>query len=175
MNILENPFMQARLLIHLALQDGRDLKKIDEGISKLLLEVEQDVALFFEQDPSIARPDCHPGCRWCCGFKTSVFPFETVRIVSFLQSRLSPDELTVLTGRVKKIDKRTRGLTLNQRAKLKVFCPLLVKGGCIAYQVRPMSCRAHLSTDEKACKRAFYNYKNNRVNLCAYALELCTR
>jgi len=34
-----------------------------------------------------------------------------------------------------------------------------------------MSCRAHLSTDEKECKRAFYNTKKH-INLSAYALEL---
>ena len=172
MNIHENSLIQARLLIHLALQEGKDFEKINAGISKLLLDAERAVTLFFEQNPSIPKPACHFGCHWCCGFKTSVFPFEVVRIVSFLQSKLAPDELTDLTERIKKIDKRTRSLSLKKRAKLKIFCPLLVKGECIAYPVRPMSCRAHLSTDEKACNRAFHNTKNNRINLCAYSLEL---
>ena len=172
MNIHDNPLNQARFLIPLALQEGRDFKKIDAGISKFLLDIERTVTLFFEENPSVPKPACHHGCHWCCGFKTSAFPFEIVRIVSFLQSRLASDELTGLIRRIEKIDKGTRNLSLKQRAKLKVFCPLLVKGECIAYPVRPMSCRAHLSTDEKACKKAFQNANSNRINLCAYSLEV---
>jgi len=94
------------------LQQGRDFEKIEAGIGKLLLDVEQAVTLFFEQNPSMAKPACHSGCHWCCGFKTSAFPFEIVSIVNFLRSRLAPDELTGLIKRIEKSDKRTRSLSL---------------------------------------------------------------
>jgi len=172
MNILENPTVAAKALILLELQKERNFKALDARIGEFLEHVSQLVASFYEQNPSIARYACHSGCHWCCGFKTLVFPFEAVRMIAYLNDTLSADQCASLLQHIEKMDKRTHNLSPKQRVKLKVFCPLLKDGVCIAYPVRPMSCRSYISTDENACKRAFYNPSNDRVDACSYSVGL---
>ena len=178
-DLLENPMLKTRLLVHLELGEQRDFKKFDAAMNLLLQNIEKAVSQHFEQNPSFQRPACHSGCHWCCGYccgyKISVFPFEVVRIVTFLQDSLSANEMKKLRDRIEKTSKaRPTHLSPKKRVKLRFFCPLLIERRCIAYPIRPMSCRAHLSTDAMACKRAFYNPDNDRINLCRYALELYT-
>jgi hypothetical protein len=172
MNILENPTVATTAMILLELQKGRNFKALDARIGEFLEHIEQLVATFFVQNPDDARCACHSGCHWCCGFMTLVFPFEVVRIVEYLNGSLTEGERTSLIQRLEKLDKLTGNLSPKKRAKLKVFCPLLQNGVCIAYPVRPMSCRAYLSTDEKACKRAFYYPSNDWVEACVYVVRL---
>ena len=172
MNILESPAVAAKTLILLELQKERNFRELDSKIEEFLEHIGQLVATFFEQNPDDARCACHAGCHWCCGFMTLVFPFEAVRIIAYLNGSLTVDQRNSLVLHLEKLDKRTRNLSPKQRAKLKVFCPLLKEGVCIAYPVRPMSCRAYLSTDEKACKRAFYYPSYDYVEACAYVVKL---
>jgi len=172
MNILENPTVATTTMLLLELQKEKNFKALDARIGQFLEHVEQQVATFFEQNPDDARCACHSGCHWCCGFMTLVFPFEIVRIVEYLKGSLTADQRAGLMQRLEKLDKRTCNLSPKQRAKLKVFCPLLQDGVCLAYPVRPMSCRAYLSTDEKACKRAFYYPSNDWVEACVYVVRL---
>ncbi len=172
MNILENPTDAANTMIYLELHGERNFDRLNALIGKFLLTVEQMVASFFEQNQDIARCACHAGCHWCCGFKTSVYPFEVVRMVAYLNETLSADQRKSLLQHIEKMDKRTHNLSSKQRAKLKIFCPLLQNGACIAYPARPMSCRAYLSTDEKACKRAFHSPANGLVDSLPYSVGL---
>ena len=172
MNIAENPTVAASTLILLELQKERNFRELDARIGEFLATIERMVAAFFEQYPSMAPCACHSGCHWCCGFKTLAFPFEIVRIVEYLNANLPADKRAGLIQRIDKTHTLTRTLSPKQRVKLKLFCPLLINGACVAYPVRPMSCRAYLSTDEMACKRGFYNPNNDRVDQSSYALGL---
>lgn len=174
MNILENPTVAAKTMILLALQKDRDFRALDDEIGQFLAHIEQMVVSFYEQNPAIARYACHLGCHWCCGFKTLVYPFEVVRIINFIRGSLTEAEQEELIQRVGKLDKRTHNLSPKQRVKLKIFCPLLRNGVCIVHPVRPMSCRSYLSTDEKACKRAFYYPAGDRLDACSYSVGLYT-
>jgi len=175
MNTLENPTVAAKTLILLELQKERNFNALNSKIGDFLGTIEQMVVSFYERNPDITRCACHFGCHWCCGFKTLVFPFEIVRIIDFINTSLTMEERNDLIQRVERLDKRTHNLSPKQRVKLKIFCPLLRNGVCLAYPVRPMSCRAYISTDETACKRAFYNPANIRVDGCSYSFGLYAR
>ena len=53
------------------------------------------------------------------------------------------------------VHQRTRDLTLDERLKAKVFCPLLEDAICSVYAARPLGCHAFVSADLNACLAAF--------------------
>jgi Fe-S-cluster containining protein len=97
--------------------------------------------------------DCGPGCDWCCYQRVSATPAEVLRIAEFLRQTRTPDELAVLQQNLAEIDPQTRGLTVDQRLRLKQLCPLLVDGGCSIYPVRPLTCRGYTSNSAAVCQR----------------------
>ncbi len=171
-NIIENPTVAAQTMIILALQVEKNFTALDAVIGDLLGSVEQMVNTMYANHPEITPRTCHAGCHWCCGFKTLVFPFEIVRIVHFLNQTLPSVERDHLLRRIEKINTKTADMSLKQRARLKIFCPLLHNDACLVYPVRPISCRACLSTDEKKCKQAFYYPAKDRVERCSYSLNV---
>jgi Fe-S-cluster containining protein len=97
--------------------------------------------------------DCGPGCDWCCFQRVSATPAEVLRIADFLRQTRTPEELAVLQHALTETDSQTRGLTADQRLRLKQLCPLLVGGGCSIYPVRPLTCRGYTSNSAALCQR----------------------
>ncbi len=50
---------------------------------------------------------------------------------------------------------RTLANNAKERLRQHESCPLLVDNSCSVYEVRPLSCRAAVSTDADACRRAY--------------------
>ncbi|NQV84851.1 MAG: YkgJ family cysteine cluster protein [Rhodospirillales bacterium] len=98
---------------------------------------------------------CKAECPWCCHIRLTATPPEVLLVLEFIQDNFTPAEKTALARKVANIDGYTRGLDGEDRAKLRLPCPLLKDGSCSVHAVRPLSCRAVVSVDVGACKRAF--------------------
>jgi hypothetical protein len=96
-----------------------------------------------EEDPAAARalldgvprgPNaCAPGCAFCCHLPVLVTPAEAELLARFAATR--PD----VRARLERAERR---------------CPFLGDDlRCVAYDERPLRCRAHTSTDRAICER----------------------
>ncbi len=74
---------------------------------------------------------------------------------NFLADRLDSDSLQLLLARVEKSCSRRAGKTKMQLAAMRAElpCPLLEAGHCLAYDVRPLMCRAMHSLQVEACRQ----------------------
>lgn len=99
---------------------------------------------------------CAEGCAYCCHLKVLTTAPEAIRIAEYLRKSLAPDALAAVRDRVAKTDAVTRGMSMEERARARVPCPLLENGRCAAYPVRPLACRGANSYDAAACERGFH-------------------
>jgi len=95
---------------------------------------------------------CHEGCSTCCTLRVDVFAHEVLLIAHHIRARFSPEQLSELQARLARHAERVLPLTPFQHATQNVVCPLLRDGRCSVYEVRPLSCRRHHSTDYAACQ-----------------------
>ena len=102
-------------------------------------------------------PVCQPGCDTCCRLHAVfVTPLEALRIAAYLRANRSHDELDALMKTLDEVAARVAEMTLEERARERVPCPLLDgKGACSVHPARPLLCRAYNSCDLEACLRAF--------------------
>lgn len=100
---------------------------------------------------------CAAGCAWCCHQQVAVSPAEAVAIARHVRRTLAPADLAALNGRLAALDSQTRGLSVGERAHLKVPCAFLDDGRCTIYAVRPLRCRGVYSRDAGHCRWAMEN------------------
>jgi Fe-S-cluster containining protein len=101
-------------------------------------------------------PVCCAGCDACCRVHAVfVVPAEVLRIASYLAGSRTPEELGDLRDRVERLAPRLAEMSLEERARSRVPCPLLdeATGRCTVHAVRPLLCRGYNSYDADACRR----------------------
>jgi len=98
---------------------------------------------------------CKAGCPWCCHIRLTASPPEVLAVLDHIRKTFSEDQVTALKRKVANVDGYTRGLDGEARARLRLPCPLLKDGSCSVHPARPLSCRAVVSVDVAACRRAF--------------------
>ncbi|MBX3001332.1 MAG: hypothetical protein KF893_22615, partial [Caldilineaceae bacterium] len=64
----------------------------------------------------------------------------------------SAEDLAALHASIVELDAQTRGLSADERLRLRQLCPLLVDGRCSVYYVRPLTCRGYTSNDAGRCR-----------------------
>ncbi|MBN2358677.1 MAG: YkgJ family cysteine cluster protein [Deltaproteobacteria bacterium] len=98
-----------------------------------LLKLHEKIDRFFEQVLARhrSRMRCAPGCVACCKHMPSVFPVEAWIIAHEL--RHDPDRVRLLE----------RLLAPARQADEASPCPLLERGRCAVYALRPVICRSH--------------------------------
>ena len=108
---------------------------------------------------------CQVGCAWCC-YKTvgSAAP-EVLRIADYLRTHLSPEALEATLDRVIRLDEERRLAHPDKRSKARP-CSLLKDNQCIAYPVRPLTCRGFNSSDARKCEMSLDPH--NKVVVPAY-------
>ncbi len=126
---------------------------------------------------------CAGGCTaCCCHWVEDVNSFEAEIIADYIRRRF-PDKISEIAARCRNDDNRLRSLNeivetkinaLNPRGskdaldpvdlllasfyQLRILCPLLEQGLCIAYPVRPLTCRMYVSfSDPSRCSPDFIN------------------
>jgi hypothetical protein len=125
-------------------------------------EAAADAAAWSEELTSaiaeIVPPDepiaCGPGCAYCCNLKVVVSAPEAIQIAEWLRARLDDGALADLRTRVVATDDRTHGMTVEQRLKARIPCPLLASDLCFVHEVRPLACRGGNSYDADVCRQS---------------------
>jgi uncharacterized protein len=103
-----------------------------------------------------AKPiDCAEGCAYCCHLKVIASPPEVIHLARHIRATRDAAALSDLLDRLRLAHEKTRRLATNERAELRMPCPLLVNGRCSAYEARPLHCAGANSLDATACAAAF--------------------
>jgi len=102
---------------------------------------------------------CHAGCPWCCHVTVTTTIPEVIQISEYLRAAAGVQGAEGL--HVDTIDEyvdRVRGLSLQQRAVLRLRCPVQdpATAYCSLWPIRPLLCRSWTSADVSKCRQAFY-------------------
>jgi Fe-S-cluster containining protein len=103
---------------------------------------------------------CGRGCAFCC---MNTWIEVTAPEVIFTVKNLPEAQRERATEAVLRACSRTEGITLEERVKLAVPCPLLEQGVCSIYQVRPVACRLAVSADSEVCRRSFLEHSGEGI------------
>jgi Fe-S-cluster containining protein len=109
-------------------------------------------------------PPCRAGCSHCCRYHimTNIAEAHTLaRYIRREMPRARIRELRMRTRQWHEWDNSMPGRYHLARAGTRTatppyeqYCPLLVRGSCIAYPVRPVVCRTHFVRTDPSCCRA---------------------
>jgi Fe-S-cluster containining protein len=113
---------------------------------------------------------CKEGCDWCCYLTVGTTVPEVVRIAAYLRQTLSPEELQATRQRITELEEHKRRQSLGQRADAHAPCALLVNHRCVAYPVRPLTCRGFNSSDAHLCE--LFLQSPRKVVVPAYVPQL---
>lgn len=105
---------------------------------------------------------CRAGCSYCCRALAVSVSLPEIFLLKHHIDSLPPEESAPIRQRVAAANAQTRGHTNRERLAQHEPCPLLVDQRCSVYDVRPVSCRAAVSVDAEACRRA---YEGERVSI----------
>jgi hypothetical protein len=97
---------------------------------------------------------CRAGCAYCCNLKVVVTAPEAIQIADWLRGNRDERALSEVRARVAATDDRTHGMTVEQRLKARIPCPLLENNLCSVHEVRPLVCRGGNSYDADVCRRS---------------------
>lgn len=116
-----------------------------------------------------AAPDahtlaCRDGCAWCCHYTVDVRPAEAFGILDHLERTVPADERARVRAAVAANAGHVRGLSEDERVTLTLPCPLLREARCLAYPVRPQSCRNYHATDVAGCRRSVEEPDNLEID-----------
>lgn len=143
-------------------EDGKDLASatpINYEIGNLIYSLRQ---LYHNADTLIdafvqrcesdgISVDCHLGCQWCCYQSVFATTHEIIVVADYLEKHFSKDVTGQIKERAKAKEEQLAKLSPADSLKQSIPCPLLRKGSCMVYPVRPMGCRIYLSASEKSC------------------------
>lgn len=92
--------------------------------------------------------DCRAGCSYCCTLRVSAFPVEIFGIAREI-AKFDEPRRVALKQRLEAHAQLAHGVEVDD---FFLVCPLLEDHKCSVYDVRPESCRVHMSLDVEACK-----------------------
>jgi hypothetical protein len=95
---------------------------------------------------------CTRGCSFCCHLRVVTTIPEVLWIATTFQLRNDPAGVLSLRERVDAYVAAVKGLDGAGRRLCRLACPLLENGLCLAYEVRPLSCRGWNSLDVSGCE-----------------------
>ncbi len=95
--------------------------------------------------------DCRMGCEWCCHQAVFATTHEMIVVAGYIEKHFSKEAIDQVRERAKAKEEKLAALTPAETLKSNQPCPLLRKGSCMVYPVRPMACRIYLSSSEKSC------------------------
>jgi hypothetical protein len=163
-----------RLKTTARLASGRTPLEVISIAEEAIGVAEDAVRAAIATDPPRLPSACREGCAFCCYQTVGTAAPEVLRIVSYLRQTLTADQMQTTQARVRERAEQRRALRPDQRGRARSPCPLLVENRCIAYNVRPLTCRGFNSADASACERAMQT--GNAAGVPAYVPQrrLCT-
>lgn len=93
------------------------------------------------------RPECKPGCAWCCSLLVEAMEPEIFLIASEIRKR-GPEELGAVVEALRLRAADTRDDAKNVRRR---DCAFLKNKRCSIYEVRPSTCRKAHSLSAESC------------------------
>jgi Fe-S-cluster containining protein len=124
---------------------------------------DEAVQVALKESPPRTPTACREGCAWCCYTPVGTAAPEVLRIVAYLRQTLSAEQWDGLCERVRAGADERRLLGI-ERVRLSALpCPLLVENRCLAYPVRPLTCRGYSSSDARSCELALDHTRGVRV------------
>jgi len=136
------------------LGSGRTELRVLEAASHATELAERSLGEALVREPPLPPLACQEGCDWCCHKVVGVAAPEVLRIVAYLRERLAEQVVQDAATRAAAHAEKRRALTGDQWAADRLPCPLLVENLCIAYPVRPLTCRGYTSSDARRCESA---------------------
>jgi len=133
------------------LKTGRTPLTVIEVARRAVVLAEKAVEDFKASQPPPTFA-CREGCDWCCHLNVSATAAEVLRVADHLRRTLSPEDLQATRERLARLDDERRRLPANRRADARLPCGLLVEHRCLAYPVRPLTCRGFNSSDAHQCE-----------------------
>lgn len=94
-----------------------------------------------------AKPDCKPGCSYCCRARVEALPAEIFRISRHLLQRPGSLLQPLMAGLQEQLSSARDPVPWKDRRA----CAFLERGLCSIYEVRPASCRKAHSLDVARC------------------------
>lgn len=130
------------------LRQGRTPLQVVEIVNHATALGAAAVAAAVARVPPRAPLACQEGCAWCCYKRVGTAAPEVLRIIAYLRETLSPAEWAGLRQRVE------QGAEQRRTRRSALACPLLVANRCVAYAVRPLTCRGYNSSNARLCERS---------------------
>lgn len=166
-----HPFVDVDLAARFALgvvelfQAGQTLAQIQTAVQIAGQWAGYCIDLIEQASDGVQPPACRAGCDACCYNQVELTGPETIVLGTFLTERLAPSDRQLLLDRVALSVARRQGQTKAQLAARRAHlpCPLLEDGTCLAYEVRPLMCRAMHSLEAEACRRELADCNLNLV------------
>lgn len=97
---------------------------------------------------------CCKGCSYCCSLPVHAHSYEIISIAEHIKQTRSKREIAALKRRIHHYIVHSEYIRPFNEANELVFCPLLRKGSCSIYSLRPINCQAHHSSDVTDCIKA---------------------
>jgi hypothetical protein len=135
------------------LNTGRTPLTVIELADRATATAEEAVGRVKEKHPPPPLA-CREGCDWCCYFPVGTNVPEVARIAAYLRQTLPPEELAALRERVGRLAEERRAQASSARGGARLPCALLAEHRCVAYPVRPLTCRGFNSRDAHPCELA---------------------
>lgn len=154
-----NPFLDPELSARFAagaielLRSEPTLERVQDLARTAIYYADHCLARLEAEQPLPQAVACEPGCDACCHNQIELTGPEALLLGSFLEARFSPAQRQDLGQRAEHSLARRAGLTKIQVAAQRAQhpCPLLQEHRCLAYEARPLVCRAMHSLDAAAC------------------------
>ena len=170
------PFVDGDLAARCALgvvelfQAGQTLTQIQAAASSAWQWAAYCLELIEQASPGLQPLACRDGCDFCCYNQVELTGPEAIALGAFLTERLAGPERRLLTERLARSLARRAGQTKAQLAARRAHlpCPLLAGGSCLAYEVRPLMCRAMHSLEAEACRRELADPSLNVVEFYSH-------
>jgi Fe-S-cluster containining protein len=105
--------------------------------------------------PDASTLACTAGCSWCCHFTVDVRAFEVLRLLEYIDTRLSAAERARVQAEIEINRQVMEPLDDLKRVQTNIKCPFLAEGRCTVYAARPQTCRNYHATDAAGCQRSF--------------------
>jgi Fe-S-cluster containining protein len=95
---------------------------------------------------------CKAGCSWCCSQLVRISATEAVSITNHLQKMKDAAKRDAIIERLRRLDAKSRGSTVEERDALHTPCAFLTEASCEIYETRPMACSWYTSWYLEECK-----------------------
>lgn len=135
----------------------KDLSNLKVGLRKLYYNIDLLTDAFSQRCQNEKKPvHCRIGCHWCCHQAVFAATHEMIVLVDYLKKVYSQEKVEEIKEKAREKERQLSKLSPSEIHRANHPCPLLHKGRCMVYPVRPTACRIYLSSSKESCM-AKYN------------------